>query len=170
MFLTHKNSIKEGEYIPLEQYNKTKIIANIGGEYKLISNVCPHQKSLISNKKGNGNRVCPYHNWSFDLKGNPLTSGRTECNNNYTLSNEQVYEWDSLLFSVPVTHMPHLHLEDFQFVEQRIDIVNANVVTIMDLFLDVDHIPTVHTGTIMITEANKLLSKVLNGLQYIPIQ
>jgi phenylpropionate dioxygenase-like ring-hydroxylating dioxygenase large terminal subunit len=146
MFLAHKSSIKEGCYIPLEQYNNTKILANIDGEYKLISNVCPHQKSLISIRKGSGNRVCPYHNWSFDINGNPLTSGRTECKNNNPLLSEPVYEWDSLLFSVPVASMPQLHLENFQFVEHRVDIVNANSITIMDLFLDVDHIPTVHRG------------------------
>jgi len=146
MFLAHKNSIKEGEYIPLEQYNKTKIIANIRGEYKIISNVCPHQKSLISLKKGLGNRVCPYHNWTFDISGNPLTSGRTTCKNNDPLKVEQVYEWDNMLFSVPFNSVTELKLKDLQLIEQRIDIVNANTVTIMDLFLDVDHIPTVHKG------------------------
>ena len=146
MFLAHKHHIKEGQYIPLEQYNKTKVLTYNNGKYQLISNVCPHQKSIISIKKGYGNRTCPYHSWTFDIDGTPLTNGRTTCKNDYTLKNETVYEWDNLLFSVPVTNIPFLQLKDFQLIEQRIDIVHANSITIMDLFLDVDHIPTVHQG------------------------
>lgn len=146
MFLAHKNHIKEGQYIPLEQYNKTKVLTYNNGKYQLISNICPHQQSIISVKKGSGNRTCPYHNWTFDIDGNPLTSGRTICKNNNPLITETVYEWDNLLFSTPVTNIPFLQLNDFQLIEQRVDIVNANPITVMDLFLDVDHIPTVHKG------------------------
>jgi len=148
MFLAHKNTIKEGHYIPLEQYGKKNILANILGEFKIISNVCPHQQSLISTKKGFGSRVCPYHSWSFELDGSPKTSGRTEkyCKNVTTLASATVYEWNNLLFSEPVDFLDEIELGHLELVEQRVDIVKSNSETIMDLFLDVDHIPTVHKG------------------------
>ena len=85
MFLAHANQFKNCDYIVLDQYDKKKVLVNHNG-YKLVSNVCPHQKSLLSVKDGLGVRVCPYHNWTFDLDGNPLTSGRTGhyCTNNYS--------------------------------------------------------------------------------------
>jgi phenylpropionate dioxygenase-like ring-hydroxylating dioxygenase large terminal subunit len=148
MFLAHKHSIADGHYVPLSQFGNQKILTNIGGEYQLISNICPHQSSLISVKPGIGNRVCPYHNWSFDLAGQPITSGRTDhyCKNIVPLTTQTVYEWNNLLFTTPVDFKLDISLGNLELVEQRIDLVNANVETIMDLFLDVDHIPTVHNG------------------------
>jgi phenylpropionate dioxygenase-like ring-hydroxylating dioxygenase large terminal subunit len=148
MFLAHKQSIADGHYIPLPQFNNEKILANLNGEYKLISNICPHQGSLISIKPGNGNRVCPYHNWSFNLAGDPVTSGRTEhyCKNTTPLVTKPVYEWNHLLFTKPVDFKLNIDLENLELVEQRIDLVKANAETIMDLFLDVDHIPAIHNG------------------------
>lgn len=158
MFLAHKSQLKDGNYIVLDQYNKQKVLINHKG-YKLVSNICTHQNSLISTENGEGMRVCPYHSWSFDLDGNPIGSGRTSyyCKNTEKLQSENVYEWNSLLFSKEIKFDISQDFSNLILMEQRVDIVKSDYKIIMDLFLDVDHIQGVHTGVydqIGITDTN----------------
>jgi phenylpropionate dioxygenase-like ring-hydroxylating dioxygenase large terminal subunit len=147
MFLAHKNSITLNSYTPLPQFQNKSVLIN-DGEFKTVSNVCPHQKSLISTSDGVGNRVCPYHSWSFNISGIPIASGRTGkyCKNENSLGTYPVYEWNGLLFSTPVNFDLDINFKDMQLVEKRIDKVHTRYENIIDLFLDVDHIPGVHTG------------------------
>jgi phenylpropionate dioxygenase-like ring-hydroxylating dioxygenase large terminal subunit len=148
MFLAHKSSIPELSYKVLDQYQKRKVLVNDNGVYKLISNICTHQQSLLSVTDGKGTRVCPYHNWSFKIDGTPLTSGRTEhyCKNTEHLKTEPVYEWNGLLFDNKVEFDIDVDLTNTVLVESRIDYVKATPNNILDLFLDVDHIQTIHSG------------------------
>ncbi len=145
MFLAHTNSLNNGEYLTLEQYDKERVLVNSNG-FKMVSNICPHQKSIISQRLGQGNRVCPYHGWEFDINGRPINSGRTEhyCVNNNELKSFPVYEWSNLLFDTEVSFKETLDLRDLVLMEQRIDVVRSSSKTIMDIFLDVDHIPILH--------------------------
>lgn len=147
MFIGHINDIRENEYIPLKQFNNKKVIAN-SHTLQLISNICPHQKSLLSVERGIGARVCPYHGWSFDIKGNPLGSGLTVCKNTKGLSKELVYEWNNLLFTKPISvpEADFINTKYMKLEETRVDYVKASANNIMDLFLDVDHIELVHAG------------------------
>ena len=146
MFLSHENSIKDQEYIVLDQYNKERILIKSGHEYSMVSNICPHQKSLISEQVGIGNRSCPYHGWTFSIDGKPIDSGRTEhyCINDKNLKKFPVYKWSNLLFDTEVSFDEKLNLENLILVEQRIDLVDSSCENIMDVFLDVDHIPIIH--------------------------
>lgn len=147
MFLCHKNSINDNQYKVLPQLDYRYVLVK-STDYKLISNVCPHQSSLISVNDGYGQRTCPYHNWSFDIEGNPITSGRTAyyCKNENPLAEHAVYEWNSLLFDRPVDFDITADFDDMVLMEQRVDKVNADFRIIMDIFLDVDHIQSVHSG------------------------
>lgn len=147
MFLSHKSLLSQNSFLVLDQCDKTKVLVNNNG-YKLISNICPHQNSLISEKNGDGNRVCPYHNWSFTIDGIPVTSGRTGhyCKNTVPLESQTVYEWNHLLFDVPVEFDVPVDFKNMRLVEERVDIVNSDYKNIMDLFLDVDHIQSIHSG------------------------
>jgi phenylpropionate dioxygenase-like ring-hydroxylating dioxygenase large terminal subunit len=147
MFIGHINDIRENEYLPLKQFNNKKVIAN-SDSLQLISNVCPHQKSLLSVEKGSGARVCPYHGWSFDIKGKPLGSGLTACKNTKGLETQPVYQWNNLLFTKPVAApaADFIDTKNMKLVETRVDHVKASANNIMDLFLDVDHIELVHAG------------------------
>jgi nitrite reductase/ring-hydroxylating ferredoxin subunit len=149
MFIAHTNDINDGSYKPVDQLNQELVIV-CNNDYKLVSNICPHQQSKISNRPGEGNRTCPYHNWTFDLSGEPLTSGRTAhyCKNTYPLDSSSVYEFNNLLFSTPVfsESFNQIDLSMMQLKEYRVDTVDAPPEIIMDLFLDVDHIETLHRG------------------------
>lgn len=144
MFLAHKSQIPSNGYKPIEQLDNRYVLTEQG----LVSNVCPHQKSLISITSGTGNRICPYHQWSFSINGNPLGSGRTHyyCRNETPLTTMPIYEWNSLLFSQPIDFDTHVSFNNMTIMEERIDVVDSSVENIMDLFLDVDHIVGVHKG------------------------
>lgn len=145
MFLAHTSDLFQENYLVLEQYDKEKILIK-DNSFHLISNICPHQGSLISMFHGSGNRICPYHSWSFDIKGNPLTSGRTAktCKNTIPLKSFEVFEWSNLLFDKQLDFNQTIDCDNLILKEFRIDIVKTNYVNILDLFLDVDHIPSIH--------------------------
>jgi phenylpropionate dioxygenase-like ring-hydroxylating dioxygenase large terminal subunit len=147
MFLAHKNDVDNNHYKPLVQFDNKSVLVN-SKDIKIVSNVCPHQKSLLATCEGKGSRVCPYHGWSFDIDGNPIGSGLSSCKNSKPLDTSQVYEWNNLLFSCLVD-FPQANFIDTSYltlIETRIDQVKANSSNIMDLFLDVDHIELVHQG------------------------
>ena len=167
MFLAHINSVKPNSYYVLDQFNKKKVLVN-SDKFKLISNICPHQNSLISSTDGSGIRVCPYHNWSFTIDGQSISSGRTEyyCKNKINLKEENVYLWNGLLLSSDVDFYITENFDNMVLIENRIDVVKADYRIIMDLFLDVDHIPSVHKGVydkIGITNLNVMWSYYNNG-------
>lgn len=145
MFLAHINSIKNDEYTVLDQYNKERVLVNNNG-YKIISNICPHQKSIISSNAGKGNRICPYHGWEFTIGGSPVNSGKTAsyCVNDKELKNFPVYEWSSLLFDSEIDFDKSFDFSNLILTEQRVDVVKSSTKNIMDIFLDVDHIPLIH--------------------------
>lgn len=149
IFLSHKNDITEGSYIPLSQLGNKKVIA-WGDQISLVSNICPHQKSLITTKSGKGNRICPYHAWTFNIDGSPVSSGRTYsyCKNHKPLDKQKVYEVNGLLFDEPFEDNKLLckNLNNMVLKNKRIDTVCSNYIHIMNVFLDVDHIPVVHRG------------------------
>ena len=145
MFISHTNSLKNNEYFILDQYNRERVLVNDNG-YSMVSNICPHQKSLISSELGKGNRRCAYHGWEFSINGAPINSGRTAsyCINDKELKSFPVYEWSNLLFDSEVKFDKHFDFSNLILAEQRIDMVNSSTKNIMNIFLDVDHIPVVH--------------------------
>jgi nitrite reductase/ring-hydroxylating ferredoxin subunit len=154
MFYGHVNELKEGHWKQVE-WNKGQIVYKKDDLIALRSNVCPHQGSLIrTEQRGKGlASVCPYHGWSWDAEGNPKgqgTVGHTErsskCINDKPLSEHNIYTWNGFMFGVGILNS-HLNISgEYKLEEYRVDIIKANSVPIMDLFLDIDHIPVVHPG------------------------
>ncbi len=62
---------KSGDYLTLEIYDQDIIIAHSKeGEIKAFYNVCQHRGHKLADGSGNKKLlVCPYHAWSYDLKG-----------------------------------------------------------------------------------------------------
>lgn len=145
MFLGHINDLKDTEW---RVYNHLKewTLHNTNGTYSLSSNICPHQGSYLKDTAGKNTRFCPYHGWSFKVTGEPMGSGTTSCKNHEVLASKEVYIWNGFLFSEPhdLPDLEFINTEHLQLEETRVDIVNANWTAVLDLFLDVDHIPVVH--------------------------
>lgn len=148
MFIASTNDVLDNSYLPLIQFENKCVLVNADNEFKIVSNVCPHQSSIISTCSGQGSRVCPFHGWGFDINGQPLGSGLTRCKNNQELASSPVHIWNNLIFttSIDIKEMSTFDFSGLELKEQRVDLVNADHRNIMDLFLDVDHIPIVHKG------------------------
>ena len=144
MFLAHLKDLQDTIVKPLIQFNKKKILLNNDG-FRLANNICPHQGSLILTKPAD-NIKCRYHGWEWNYSGDPISSGNTTVCNEYKLSLKDTYEINSLVFSekIDLDRIKDIDLSFMQLVETRIDCVNTDYKNIIDVFLDVDHIPIVH--------------------------
>jgi phenylpropionate dioxygenase-like ring-hydroxylating dioxygenase large terminal subunit len=147
MFLAHVNDLECGFKKPLSQFANKKFLSNVDGDFTMSGNVCPHQGSLIISKKQQ-DTICQYHSWSWDNKGNPTGSGYTKICNNINLIQQPVYVENNLIFSQPVdlSLIKNIDLSHMKLMDERTDVVNADFRNVVDVFLDVDHIPVVHKG------------------------
>lgn len=147
MFLAHKNDIAPNTIHPLSQTRNRKFIKNHHGVFQMGSNICPHQGSLLSCKPQQ-HLQCQYHGWTWDQQGAPVNGGSTNMQNNTAIKLHPVYEYQGLLFdqTIDIPMMDQLDFSNFQLMESRMDTVMASGENIMNLFLDVDHIPVVHAS------------------------
>jgi phenylpropionate dioxygenase-like ring-hydroxylating dioxygenase large terminal subunit len=145
IFLSHINDIKLGYKKPILQLeNKKFLFKSSADRFKIGNNICPHQGSIIIDKERE-NIVCRFHGWSWDDFGNPNPSMTTSCKNSSRLIVEDAFISNSLVFSsnIDLSNIG-IDLSHMKLVEERIDFVNSNFKNIVDVFLDVDHIPIIH--------------------------
>lgn len=152
MFLGHQNELTNNQWKVLVQSGNTRTLTNDNGTYRIQNNICLHQGSRLRQGCGNGlNVVCPYHAWSWNKEGKPLASGwvghskaSEKCINDKTLPTHSVFNWSGFLFEYEI-EMNDIDISgNYELVEYRLDHVKSSFIPIMDLFLDVDHIPAVH--------------------------
>lgn len=166
MFLALKQDIPLNHVVPLEQYSKTVSIANTN-DFQLISNVCPHQNSRIATH-ATQDLKCPYHGLRFDHHGNGI-------GHDYCLERRKCFSNQTILFDQLVDYEFPISTEHMVLQEHRQDIVKASTEIIMDVFLDIDHIPVAHAGVydaVGINNINDLHWHLFsNGsIQFVPMQ
>lgn len=138
MFVRLLQDIPCDKFVPLAQTNNRVGVVVSGQKIYQLTNVCPHQNSLISCTPTD-NLVCPYHGLKYDLQGQgqnhdyKLMQLPAFCHNNLVLTSRAAKHW-------PVD-LQHMILQEY-----RVDKVAATVEIVMDVFLDIDHIPHAHTG------------------------
>jgi len=147
MFLSHVTDIKNNHWRVYPQLPDWALVNN-DHQLSLISNVCRHQGSRLRGDAGRGDRTCPYHGWRYNIKGDPLGSGNTQCPNSKNLENKPISITNNFVFTgaVNLDELNFIDTRNLFLVENRLDVVNAHWQHIIDLFLDVDHIPIVHPG------------------------
>jgi len=144
MVLGIVGDVARGMSRPLPQYGNTRMLTRVGDTHKMYDNVCPHQGSLIIDKMQQ-EISCQYHGWSWDNNGSPTGHGSTRACNRATLEPMDVFETNGMLFDalIDLSYL-NINFNNFFLDGYRTDIVHASALTIMDVFLDVDHIPVVH--------------------------
>lgn len=147
MFLGHVNDLKSNQKKPLKQFQNKKLLVENAGNYFLANNVCPHQGSLIL-ADTQTKLICQYHGWSWDDQGNPCGNGTTKICNNSKIVMKNVHNVNGLLFTenYDLSALANVDLSYMELVEERVDEVQTDFKNIIDVFLDVDHIPVVHQG------------------------
>jgi choline monooxygenase len=174
MFLGHTSEVEKDHWKVLDHSGKTFTLINDNGSYKLQDNICLHQGSRLREGTGTGlHIVCPYHAWSWNKDGQPISSGTVghslgsePCANLRDLRTETAHNWSGFLFQNPVPLDDVDISGDYTLVEYRQDRVKSSFISIMDLFLDIDHIPMVHPelyAAINVPTAEKIKWKTWPG-------
>ena len=147
MFLGHITDIKNNQWRVYPQL-KNWVLTNNEHKLSLVSNVCKHQGSRLRGDAGTGNRTCPYHGWSYTIDGSPAGSGNTKCPNASALDTKEICISNDFVFTelVDLSELNFINTQNLTLVENRVDTVRSHWKHIIDLFLDVDHIPMVHPG------------------------
>jgi phenylpropionate dioxygenase-like ring-hydroxylating dioxygenase large terminal subunit len=166
MFLALTQDLDNNTVKPLAQYNKNLCLSRTD-QYRLISNICPHQNSRIACDVTD-RLQCPYHALEYTLQGQGIE-------HKFKLHSRSCYQNQTMLFEQPVDCVFPIDTQYMQLMQQREDIVQAIPNVIMDVFLDVEHIPVAHPGVydkIGITSVEKLHWNLFsNGsLQVVPVQ
>jgi nitrite reductase/ring-hydroxylating ferredoxin subunit len=138
MFLSLTQDLNNNQVKPLSQFNNHKTLSKVDNIVKLMSNICPHQNSILTKNKCD-TLVCPYHGLKFSADGVGQDS-------EYVLDTQSVYDISGMLFSVPLNFSYPIDLSSMVLVEERIDFVKTTPEIFMDVFLDIDHIPVAHPG------------------------
>lgn len=166
MFLALTQDLHCGSVLPLPQFQNNAMLVN-DGQFFLMSNVCPHQQSRIA-KCSTSNLKCPYHGFEFDLQGQGI-------NNSMSLTRQPCYITQTMLFDQRVECSFPIDTSFMKLYEHRVDFVKASADIVMDVFLDIDHIPVAHQGVydqVGISSIDQLSWKTFNGgsIQYVPAQ
>lgn len=147
MFLNYRKDLNLNQWQVYPQ-NPNYAVTNVNGEIKLVSNVCKHQGSRLAGMQGRNERSCPFHGWRYTAAGEPAESTITPCKNAGALATAPVYIVNDFVFAAPVEldELNFINNNNLILVENRVDQVRAHWKHIVNLFLDVDHIPVVHPG------------------------
>jgi len=138
MFLGLKQDFLPDQATPIDLMDRQWSLVNEQDHFYLLSNVCPHQYSKILSEP-KFKLKCPYHGFEFDITGKGL-------NNNCELEHRVCYTSGNLVFDQPVDYCFPIDTSNFVLEQYRCDHVRASVAVIMDVFLDIDHIPVAHPG------------------------
>lgn len=147
-FIAHASDVPSQIKKPLSQFELKKMLANECGNFMLFNNVCPHQGSLILSNKSES-MACQYHGWAWDASnGNPISSGHSKLCNSVKIKPQSTFLTNDILFTntVDLNAVSHIDLSYMELKTERVDVVNCNFKNVIDVFLDVDHIPIVHKG------------------------
>jgi phenylpropionate dioxygenase-like ring-hydroxylating dioxygenase large terminal subunit len=148
MFLAYNSDLNDNAWRVYPQLPNWTLTRQ-GTEHALVSNVCLHQGSRLRGQFGQGDRTCPFHGWKYTIDGKPASSGNTAtCINAGPLNKKPAYVEKNFVFNSPVElhELNFIDTANLKLVENRIDIVNAHWQHVINLFLDVEHIPVVHPG------------------------
>ncbi|MFP1728987.1 aromatic ring-hydroxylating oxygenase subunit alpha [Lonsdalea quercina] len=151
-----------GDVWPVEILGKYLFVIRDGNKVRVFHNFCPHRGTLLVKGQGKDIKkfVCPYHSWSFDLKGNLINApNNKDCiKTAFHLNEVRSAIWNDVIFINFAADAPDLdkfieplnhRWKDFDFSqlhpggEMTYDFP-ANWKLITENFLECYHVPSVH--------------------------
>jgi nitrite reductase/ring-hydroxylating ferredoxin subunit len=76
MIKASTRDIPAGTMVGIDSGDKSILIANVGGQFYAINNICTHMGCSLSNGTLRGNQVqCPCHGSTFDVTNGSLVHG-----------------------------------------------------------------------------------------------
>ena len=145
------------------------IVRDLKGEIRAYYNTCQHRGAPLVHEECGEARgfVCPYHGWAYTLDGRltairdkrdftefdfaeqTLVSVRCESLGNLIFVNEDPEAKDLKSSLGPMAdELDQYQLGKLRFVDSRSYEVNSNVKVLLDAFLEVYHLKSVHESTV----------------------
>ncbi|MDH4189152.1 MAG: aromatic ring-hydroxylating dioxygenase subunit alpha [Betaproteobacteria bacterium] len=145
-----------GDYHTLAWADHARMLVRNDAGIELLTNICRHRQAIMLQGRGNAqNIVCPFHRWTYDLKGELLGAPHFPANPCVRLASKPLTHWNGLLFSGPAD--PHSDLAGFSlhddfdfsgFVLDRVmvDDYACNWKTFIEVYLELYHVVPFHPG------------------------
>lgn len=88
-----KSQIPPGSMLGVKAGELDVLVANVGGKYYSIRNICTHRQGVLSNGRLEGNIVtCPRHGSMFDVTTGKSVAGPKVLGMRFKTDNEPAYE------------------------------------------------------------------------------
>lgn len=176
-----------GDYITTHVVNEPLILLrDQDGDIQVLSNICRHRCMKVAEGKGKGARgfACPYHAWSYDLKGNLITAPRMKKEGfdkkKHQLAKVNFTEWQGFVYvnldgdAEPLAQqlsgldalLANYHTDEMMhhFVEE--DVWSCNWKALVENFMEGYHLNYVHPGTLRPVTPTQGAEKLPTGPGY----
>ena len=171
VYACHLDEVPEkGSYIVWNKLKAPILIVNSGdNKIKAYYNTCRHRGGPVANdKKGKAKLlVCTYHGWSYDLDGNLINLREPRdfvnldksCQSLIKVSCDRLGNWIFVnldpdaedlrdYLGVVADHMEQFQPDKLRHVHSKTYSVASNVKVLLDAFLEVYHVPSIHKKTV----------------------
>lgn len=169
----------EGDYLSIQVGLNNILIIKNDGKLVAFHNMCRHRGTRLLEGKGNTDKklTCPYHDWSYDLKGNLLSLPKAKaefptldktCN---SLIKANVGIWRGMIWVHPNKDSESIEdwfgeINDYlgphqieQLIEPEnsivIEEINANWKVVVENYIDHYHLAQLHAGTLNMYDHKK---------------
>jgi phenylpropionate dioxygenase-like ring-hydroxylating dioxygenase large terminal subunit len=178
---------KRGDYMTFQLCDEPLVaVRGNDGKARVLSNVCRHRGSLLT--EGNGNRlrlVCPYHHWSYDLDGRLIGAPRMDGHTTFDkascrLPQLATEEWQGFLF-VSLAHDPpplaprlaplerligNYHMEEMKLHYVVEEVWHTNWKCLIENFMEGYHLSPLHRTTLHPVNPTRLCTHFEPGEAY----
>ena len=148
------------------------VLRDEGGEIRAVHNTCRHRGSILCAKEqGRFERnriVCPYHAWTYDLRGHLIATPRRMETPDFDLAAFPLYavaveRWGGFVFVCldgrppfePPAGLGNYRLADLRIGKRIVADVQANWKLLCENFSECFHCPPVHPELVRIVTAYK---------------
>ena len=169
----------EGDYLSVQAGLNNILIIKNNGELVAFHNMCRHRGTRLLEGKGNTDKklICPYHDWSYDLKGNLLSLPKVKtefpdldksCN---SLIKANIGIWRGMMWVHPNQDSESIEdwfggINDYlgphqveRLIEPDnsivIEEINANWKVVVENYIDHYHLAQLHAGTLNMYDHKK---------------
>ena len=178
---------KPGDYMTFMLCDEP-LVAVRGEDQKIrvLSNVCRHRGALLTEGRGNGQRlVCPYHHWSYDLEGKLAGAPRMEPHKAFNKTDCRLpefacEEWQGFLFTNlsanPSPLKPRLkglealirnyHMEQMKLLYVADEVWHTNWKCLIENFMEGYHLSPLHRTTLHTVNPTRLCTHFEAGDAY----
>jgi len=178
---------KPGDYMTLQLCDEPLVaVRGNDGKARVLSNVCRHRGSLLAEGQGNRPRlVCPYHHWSYDLKGRLVGAPRMDAHTTFDkmscrLPQLATEEWHGFLFVSLAQDPPPLgprlaplerlirnyHMEQMKLHHIVEEVWHTNWKCLIENFMEGYHLSPLHRTTLHPVNPTRLCTHFEPGDAY----